>query len=462
MPLPPARLLDTRTQAGPVAGGGHVEIDMRPFVPAGATAVAVNLTSDATHEPGFLTGYPCDRPQGSVSNVNHAAGVPRGAMAVVPLSADGSLCVFTRTSGHVIVDLQGAFVTGNDDGTRLTPIDPPQRLLDTRQTGRANVVEVDAPAGAAAVAINLTGDQRPSSRMVEGLPVRPSRARGLERQLHGAATRSPWPHSCRCRRPGTFCVQTLVPVDIVVDITGVFTANGALEFVPAEPTRMLDTRSGLGGWSPIHGGGQTLDVRVVPPDAEAVTATITIVGPLRDGWLAASACGRPTPTSSVNAVADAVFANATTVGVDDAGKVCLTRPVGHPDTVRRHRLVGRMTPVGRWPPRSSPRSPPVLPSVWRRRRRRTPPATALAPPDKRLYIVTDSVGLGAERAFPPAFPGWDVILDGDAGEFTETMARRYVAPRAGAAGSSATTRSSPPATTTPTGTPTASTAASTR
>jgi hypothetical protein len=58
------------------------------------------------------------------------------------------------------------------------------------------------------------------------------------------------------------------------------------------------------------------------------------------------------------------------------------------------------------------------------------PAAAEAPENKQLYVVTDSVGLGAERAIPAAFPGWDVTLDGDAGEFTETMARKYVAPRA--------------------------------
>jgi hypothetical protein len=57
---------------------------------------------------------------------------------------------------------------------------------------------------------------------------------------------------------------------------------------------------------------------------------------------------------------------------------------------------------------------------------------AAAPPSQRLYVVTDSVGLGAEPWFPGAFPGWDVLLDGDAGEFTETMARKYVAPRAAA------------------------------
>jgi hypothetical protein len=325
VPLPPTRLLDTRSlgSGSPVPTGGHVDIDMTTHVPEGATAVAVNLTTDATLEPGFLTGYPCDRPVGSVSNVNHAAGVPRGAMAVVPLSADGHLCVFTRTAGHVIVDLQGAFVAGNDDGTRFTPVEPPQRLLDTRESGRATVVEVDAPAEAEAVAVNLTATAALQPGWLKAYPCdqaapEVSNVNYLAGDTVAVAAFVP------VSAAGTICVQTLVPVDIVVDITGVFGPDGDLRFVPAQPTRMLDTRTGVGGWSPIQGSRQTLDVRVVPPEARAVTATVTIVNPLRDGWLAAAACGQTTPTSTVNAVADSVFANSTTVSVDAEGKVCLT------------------------------------------------------------------------------------------------------------------------------------------
>lgn len=57
-------------------------------------------------------------------------------------------------------------------------------------------------------------------------------------------------------------------------------------------------------------------------------------------------------------------------------------------------------------------------------------APDLAPREKRLYMITDSVGLGAQFALPNAFPAdWDVTLDGDPGEFTETLERKYVAPR---------------------------------
>ena len=45
-------------------------------------------------------------------------------------------------------------------------------------------------------------------------------------------------------------------------------------------------------------------------------------------------------------------------------------------------------------------------------------------------MITDSVGLGAERALPVAFPpDWQITLDGDAGEFTETLESKYVRPR---------------------------------
>ncbi len=54
----------------------------------------------------------------------------------------------------------------------------------------------------------------------------------------------------------------------------------------------------------------------------------------------------------------------------------------------------------------------------------------VADPARRLYVVTDSVGLGAVAALPRAFPpDWEITLDGDAGEFTETMESKYVRPR---------------------------------
>jgi hypothetical protein len=257
-----------------------------------------------------------------VSNVNYSAGMPRGAMGVVPLSADGRLCVYTRARGHVIIDLQGAFVPGGT-GVGFAPLEPSERLLDTRETGRASIVEIDVPDGAAAVAVNLTATNvaRPGwlkAYPCGGSPPEVSNVNYFPGETVASLAFVP------VSAAGTICVQTLVPADIVVDITGVFAESAPLRFVPARPTRVLDTRSGLGGWAPIHGAGQTFETRVVPAGAVAVTGTITIVAPLRPGWLKAYSCGVQPPTSSVNSIAETVMANAATLGVSDDGRLCIT------------------------------------------------------------------------------------------------------------------------------------------
>ena len=332
VPLPPLRILDTRAGGGsPVPAGTHVDIDMTGHVPPGTAAVAVNLTTDQSAAGGFLTGFPCDRPRAQASNVNHDAGVPRGALAVVPLSATGHLCVYTHASGHVIVDLQGAFVADSPDGVRFTPSEPPQRLLDTRDTGRAAIVEVAVPAGAEAVAVNLTATNVTTGGWLKAFPcsAQPPEVSNVNYlagdTVAGAAFVPVSPQ-------GTICIQSMNAVDVVVDVTGVFDTDGDLRFVPVEPTRMLDTRSGVGGWTPYQGGGQTIDVQVVPPAARAVTGTITLVGPLRGGWLKAFACGLEPATSSVNAGVDGVLANAVTVGVDHDGRLC-TKPMSATHTL---------------------------------------------------------------------------------------------------------------------------------
>jgi hypothetical protein len=326
-PLPPERVRDTRAGgAAPPSAGAVVDVDMTPYVPAGTTAVAVNLTTDQSRGPGYLTGYPCDRTRQEVSNVNHAAGVPRGAFAVVPLSASGHLCVFTLASGHVIVDLQGAFGPETVGTARLTPLPTPGRLLDTRDTGRSTVMTIPvasaAGADAAAVAVNLTATGAAASGWLKAYscdddvpPV--SNVNFLPGDTVASSAFVPVSAS------DTICVQSSTPVDVVVDITGVFRAGTGLRFVPSDPTRVLDTRIGTGGWAPIQGSGQTLDVRAAPPGAQAVTGTLTIVTPTRGDWLKAYPCGAVPPTSSVNSPPDGVFANGVTVGVDSNGDVCI-------------------------------------------------------------------------------------------------------------------------------------------
>ena len=57
-------------------------------------------------------------------------------------------------------------------------------------------------------------------------------------------------------------------------------------------------------------------------------------------------------------------------------------------------------------------------------------APAIAPPAQRVYVVSDSVGLGARTAIPAAFPpGWDVTVDGTPALFVEQLESKHVRDR---------------------------------
>jgi hypothetical protein len=64
-------------------------------------------------------------------------------------------------------------------------------------------------------------------------------------------------------------------------------------------------------------------VRVAPPEALAVTGTLTIVTPARDGFLTAFGCGPVPNTSNVNAPRAGVLANSVTVVLAEQGRLCI-------------------------------------------------------------------------------------------------------------------------------------------
>jgi hypothetical protein len=85
----------------------EVQVTGRPGVPSsGVGAVVVNLTSTGTLSRGFLTAFPCGEVPG-VSSLNTVPGRAVASMAVVPVSPAGSICVYSPTATHVIVDLLG-------------------------------------------------------------------------------------------------------------------------------------------------------------------------------------------------------------------------------------------------------------------------------------------------------------------------------------------------------------------
>lgn len=241
-PLSPTRIFDSRSPATPILAAGSTRRIAVVGVPGGApehaAAVAVNLTVVGPAKRGYLRAFPCDQGGSSeVSNVNFSTWEVRPNSALVPVAADGTICLQATATTHVLVDLTGYFST--DGSFQLTPLNP-VRLLDTRSTqkavnpltggkrlagGKVATLKVaglrGVPADAKAVTINVTGTDSlvdgyvtvfPCGRRpeVSNLNVGPSRPAIANGAMVGLSAK------------GELCIFSMHPTHLVIDISGVW------------------------------------------------------------------------------------------------------------------------------------------------------------------------------------------------------------------------------------------------
>jgi len=113
----PFRFTDTRdgradvnagTGGSPLGGGQLLQIQVagQRGVPAGTKAISINIAVTSAVDSGFITAWPCG-PRPNTASVNYEAGNPISNGATVPLSDTGQLCVFTYSTAHVIIDVNG-------------------------------------------------------------------------------------------------------------------------------------------------------------------------------------------------------------------------------------------------------------------------------------------------------------------------------------------------------------------
>jgi hypothetical protein len=117
-PVPPCRLLDTRGAAGPLGAPALPAFGQRIVtltggcgVPAGATALSVNVTVTQTLGAGSLRFFPGDSVPGTATTITFGPGATRANNAHVKLAADGSAGIASDAPGavHVIVDVSGYY-----------------------------------------------------------------------------------------------------------------------------------------------------------------------------------------------------------------------------------------------------------------------------------------------------------------------------------------------------------------
>ena len=141
-PTNPARLLDTRPGnatfdgqqqgAGVVAAGSvtTLQVTGRAGIPADAAAVVLNVTITEPAGAGYATVYPCGTQPPTASNLNYTPGLTIPNLAISKLGTNGTVCIYSQQSTHLIADVNGYFPAG----TTYTAL-VPARVLDSRPTG---------------------------------------------------------------------------------------------------------------------------------------------------------------------------------------------------------------------------------------------------------------------------------------------------------------------------------------
>ncbi|MGE0878388.1 MAG: NlpC/P60 family protein [Acidimicrobiia bacterium] len=293
-PLPPLRLVDTRTaQRIDSSTPLIVPVPVSDTVPDSATSVLVNLTAVDARSAGYLTLFPCGDVMPATSNVNFTSSRPVAGAATVGLGRQRSICVYASAPTHVIIDLNGWF---GADGVGMTAMNP-TRLLDTRTSGRTKdrVYRIEpgpfgVPAGATAVTVNVTVTVPADAGYATAYPCGANVPLASNLNYDKGATVANL--ATVALQDGSFCVTTSTNADVVVDLQAWFGPGAPARTVDGVATRrLLDTRS-----STIVAAGTSVEVSIA--SSSAVMLTIVATEPKGAGYLTVYPCDQARPTTS--------------------------------------------------------------------------------------------------------------------------------------------------------------------
>ncbi|MBR7833603.1 hypothetical protein KDL01_10025 [Actinospica durhamensis] len=327
-PYGPTRILDTRNGtgiSGPIAAGkfGHLKVvgagPVGDTIPAGVTAVVLNVTVTEGTANGFLSVLPNEDLSGNLSsgiitsNLNFRANQNVANLVIAAVGKDGVVDFLNGASKgtvNVIADVAGYYTASTQSA--YVPLTP-TRMLDTRygtgvakgqiQANSAVTLNVangkTIPADATAVAMNLTAVGAKNNGLITAYPTGGSvpTVSSLNYPA-GSTTNNMTIVPIGTGGDITFANSGRGAVDLIGDVTGYYTKDavtGASSYVPfAWPERYLDTRGSgnselalLGlNFGTIKTGVQT--PFPVTPASQPTTAAVfnaTIVSPTGNGFL---------------------------------------------------------------------------------------------------------------------------------------------------------------------------------
>ena len=326
VPLPPARILDTRSGNG--LGGRFIanyprtwQVTGRGGVPTTAVAVTGNVTVTNQTAGGLVSVTSVASVAPTTSTLNFPVGDNRANNVTIPLGPGGTLSAIYRAAGghttQLVFDVTGYFV---DDAAAATyHAVSPARVLDTRSGNGLSEAFVSAaprtwqvagregvPTGAIAVSGNVTVTAQTSAGFVAvtpaattspetstlNFPAGDTRANGIVVPLASDGTLS-----------ALFEGRPAATAHVIFDVTGYFLPDqSGSHFVALAPKRLMDTRTGAGLAGRFTANtARTLAVvpfNSIPVDAVAVTGNLTVVGETAGGYVSVTRIATNTPATS--------------------------------------------------------------------------------------------------------------------------------------------------------------------
>ena len=386
-PLPPARICDTRTggtrvgcaTGATLAAGAEslvVQAEGNGGIPdSGVTAVVVNVTVTDTSASSHLTLYPDGESEPTASNLNWTAGQTDPNLVTVGLSGTGA---FDATnfggSADVIIDVEGYYAPGDAGAGLYNALATPARICDTRSgnpsglsgtaltqcegqaptPGDVLAVQVDGqggvPAsGVGAVVLNVTAVGASSRGYLTAFPAGGT-APLASNVNYGPGISVPNRVIVPVSAAGAVDILSFAGTpQILVDVAGWFTddssssAPGTHFSFASAPTRVCDTRTGVGYTTPCTGhtlaAGVPLAVTVdgvggIPSGVTAVVLNVTVTGTTSLSHLTVYPAGQSLPTvSDLNWQAGRTVPNLTVATVGTGGQIEVDNYAGGADVV---------------------------------------------------------------------------------------------------------------------------------
>ena len=85
----------------------QLKVAGRAGIPANATSVVLNVTVTQPAGAGYVSAYPCGQPPPNASNLNYAANDTVPNAVVTKIGTNGTVCLYTFATAHLIVDAAG-------------------------------------------------------------------------------------------------------------------------------------------------------------------------------------------------------------------------------------------------------------------------------------------------------------------------------------------------------------------